>query len=187
MYLGIFGFRWGSAVCASNPERSYTEGEYELAGEWGIPRRIFLLSDESPDLALPASLLGYDKNTQGRQEAFRARVGERLVALVRSPQHLATAITAALADLERQTPETAGEGAAVGSLIGRRQGNIPVHGGEMVRRAVKIDETVERLLAGTAVRVTSLKGAGGVGKTILAELVCRDPRIVAAFLGGSGR
>jgi hypothetical protein len=36
---------------------------YELAGELGITRRIVLLSEDSPELGLPATYLGYDKDT----------------------------------------------------------------------------------------------------------------------------
>ena len=65
-----------------------------------------------------------------------------------------------------------------------RRHNIPGHGEELVRRDGKIDEVVGRLLVDPAVRITSLTGPGGVGKTVLAEQVCRDPRVVDAFPGG---
>jgi NB-ARC domain/Domain of unknown function (DUF4062) len=182
VYVGIFGFRWGSA-CSTNSERSYTEEEYEMAGELGIPRRIFLLDERSSELGISPVELGYEEDTYPKQKAFRERVRKRVVTLVHSPEHLATVIATSLADLERQV-RTKGE-ASTRAVSERRRHNIPVHGDAVVRRDAKIDEVIELLMSGRAVRMTSMRGAGGVGKTILAEQVCRDPRVVEAFPGGT--
>jgi hypothetical protein len=177
VYFGLFGLRWGSAS-ATNPERSYTEEEYEIARELGIPRRIFLLDENSDSLGLPEGELGFADPNVHRQRAFRARVRQRVAALVSSPENLATRITNALLDLQNIYANSGRP------LIGHRTDNIPVPVSEFVERTAQVDEVIGCLLAAPNRRVTSVKGSGGVGKTVLAEMVCRHPHIVAAFPGG---
>jgi hypothetical protein len=161
---------------------SYTEEKHALAGDHGIARRIFMLSEDSTDLGIPPAQLGYGEHTFEMQKAFRGRLSGSLVASVGSPEQLATEISKSLADLERQVRE---DGETDAEHLGRRSHNIPAHGDAVIRRAGKIEDVVERLLAGASVRVASLRGAGGVGKTILAEQVCRDPRVIDRFPGGT--
>jgi hypothetical protein len=82
VYVLIAGFRYGSPVC-DRDELSYTELEYQAAGEAGIPRLIFLLGEEAEG---PAALFR-DSVYGARQERFR----ERLLAADR----LATTVTTA--------------------------------------------------------------------------------------------
>ncbi len=82
-------------------------------------------------------------------------------------------------------------GAAVWPLIAK-QSKVPVRPDPelpewVVSRPVEVDEVVQQLLNGRARTVgitTGLYGAGGFGKTMLAHIVCADPRVRRRFAGG---
>ena len=101
VYVGIVGFRYGSPV-ADDLGRSYTELEYDAAGELGLPRLVFVLDDEAV-LPLPGKFLS-DPEYGHRQARFRERVRTAgpTVAMVSSPDRLETLVFQALTDLRRQ-------------------------------------------------------------------------------------
>ncbi len=71
VYLGIIGLRYGSPV-QDRPDVSYTELEFETAGEAGLQRFVFLLD---PNALVPAARFTDPKHWD-RQEAFRRRLQE---------------------------------------------------------------------------------------------------------------
>jgi hypothetical protein len=107
--LLVAGFRYGSPV-RDRPGLSYTELEFEAAGESGLPRLVFLLSEDAD-----GSLRDPDPVHGARQEEFRRRLRDSgvTVAVVSSPDALETAVlqalyesrrTAATGDRERSGP-----------------------------------------------------------------------------------
>lgn len=69
IYIGILGHRYGTLLPAKN--LSYTEWEFEVAGDAGIPRFIFLLDEEA---AVPKRFV--DESADHPQATFRARASE---------------------------------------------------------------------------------------------------------------
>lgn len=98
VHVLIAGFRYGSPV-RDRPDVSYTELEYQTAGEAGITRLIFLLREGAEG---PAGLFR-DPRFGARQEGFRERLlaADRVADKVTSPDGLETALLHALTMLPR--------------------------------------------------------------------------------------
>jgi hypothetical protein len=156
VYVLIAGFRYGSPV-RDRPEVSYTELEYQTAGEAGIPRLIFLLAEDAEG---PAGLFR-DPQFGARQEGFRERLlaADRVAATVTTPDRLETALLHALTTLPRA--HTAG--VPVG-----RVWNIPARTRGFTGRAGLLAGLRNALLAGGPAALHALHGIGGVGKTTTA-------------------
>ena len=105
VYVGIIGFRYGSPV-RDDPERSYTELEFQAATELGLPRLVFLLNEDAI-LPLPQSDLS-DPRYGKRQSTFRKWIAGAgtTVQRVASPDELELLLFQALTDLGRQAAES---------------------------------------------------------------------------------
>jgi hypothetical protein len=105
VYVGIIGFRYGSPV-RDDPGRSYTELEFDAAGELGLPRLVFVLDEEA---VLPLPNKYQSDPCYGEQQAgFRARVmaAGTTVAAVGSPGGLELGLFQALTDQRGQAAES---------------------------------------------------------------------------------
>jgi hypothetical protein len=177
VYVLIAGFRYGSPV-RDRPEVSYTEWEFEVATELGLPRLVFVLGEGTEG---PVALTR-DVQYGARQDEFRARLAASgmTTSTVTSPAELETKLYQALIELPRDQP---GAGRpAVGPVW-----SVPPLRGDEVKRPELAEELVAAVLAPEASAVgvtTGLVGAGGFGKTTLARMVAHDLRVRARFPGG---
>ena len=185
VYVGIIGFRYGTPVL-DDPERSYTELEFEAASEKGLERLLFLL-DENAVLPLPAKYLS-DLQYGQRQRAFRQRVQSGMIGWVGSPLELHVLLYQAL--MEGQ-PQQIAESMAV------QLDPEPVY---LNGRDSLLAELEARLSAGSGTGPGNvvLSGLAGIGKTSVAvayahrhldgvsvawQLNCEDSEVLAAGFG----
>jgi WD40 repeat protein len=175
VYVLIAGFRYGSPV-RDRPEVSYTELEFQAAGEAGLPRLVFLLGEDAQG---PAGLFR-DSEHGARQDAFRARLGDSglTTATVTTPEGLSEELYQALVSLER----TDGMAGWRGPVFA-----VPPLRGDEVARPGLMAELVEAVTWPGAAAVgmtTGLWGAGGFGKTTLARLLVHREEVRQQFPDG---
>jgi hypothetical protein len=196
VYVGIIGLRYGSAV-RDRRDVSYTELEFEAAGEKGLPRLIFLVREDSRLLPRRRQPAGH----RARQDAFRRRLRDSGLTVVRvgSPAELELAIYQALVELGPTPGAPARLAAAQAHLASMPTDVLPPRGAlpagsrmPLAPNPLFVGRGDELLQVAAALRggdttvalgqVVASTGLGGLGKTQLAvELVHRYGRY---FAGG---
>lgn len=174
VYLGVIGFRYGTPVPGRNDGVSYTEFEFDVADQAGMPRLVFLLDEATA--TIPVALVDVDRSRINR---FRRRLrDERVTVVVANPDDLAARVGEGLATLVRDRRPSQGE-------LRRPWMAPPLD--RMVERPELGDRLIAALTAPGAPEVgltTGLAGAGGFGKTTLAAWVCHRPEIRRRYPGG---
>ncbi len=157
VYVLVAGFRYGSPA-RGQPEMSYTELEFDAATDVGMPRLVFLLSEDAEG---PGTLF-LDPQYGARQAAFRQRVLDSGLSAneVRTPDGLEAALFQALAQL----PRAQSSGVPVG-----RVWNIPARSVEFTGREDLLCGLRAALESGGPAVVQAVHGMGGVGKSTLAK------------------
>lgn len=174
LYVGIFAWRYG--FVPPGHDRSITELEYRAASEAGKPRLIFLVDDAAP---WPRNQI--EGGTGGQKiEQLRAELAtNHVVSFFKNAEDLARLVTLAVAHRAQQRldedvaglrTQQAGEQRAR-AREGERVVNLPPI--EVARFAGREVEQVDlrRFLADAGVRLVSVVGRGGMGKSALASRV----------------
>ena len=183
VYVGIFGFRYGTLVRDEPlPSRSYTELEFDTAAAVGKPRLIFLLSD---DLSVEVPSTFFQDSARDRQDSLRRRAREDAgltVTTVRSPGDLEIKLYQALRDLAQSM-----EGQAASSWSLEHDPEFNRHWGPRSRGVAVDAEEGDRFRGRRAAfsrirswfddvaptrRIMAVTGSPGVGKSaILGRIV----------------
>ncbi len=156
VHLLLAGFRYGVTV-PERPELSYPEHEFEVAGELGIPRLVFLLGDRVQGSAA----LFVDPRHGGRQVGFRLRLRDSGVVTsdVDSPDHAETVVYEALTALRRARCALAPPG---------RAWSLPARPAGFAGRTQQLAALRAALTGPRPAVVQTLHGGGGAGKTSIA-------------------
>lgn len=182
VYVAILGTRYGSPV-RDRPEVSYTELEFDTATANKIHRLVFVVDTDADGLGLPPSAL-IDHEYGARQEAFRRRAKDQDLTAqpFKNPDDLRALVFQSLRErADRLAEETT---TRVNAGIEREQQPAEpqrvretkfVNVAPMTAPTSFQDRHVEtgllaRFLADPALRVITVVGRGGIGKT---AMVCR--------------
>ena len=177
VYVGVLGTRYGSPV-RDRPEVSYTELEFDTATEAGLDRLVFMLDTDADNVGIPPAQL-IDREFGDRQDAFRDRVRDSGLTAQSfgNPAKLGQLV-------ERSLRELADTRRRMDSGIKREQVPAepqPVRASKFVNPPPAMAPTwfqdrqvetglVARHVGDPGIRLVTVVGRGGVGKT---AMVCR--------------
>ena len=174
VYVGVLGTRYGSPV-RDRPEMSYTEQEFDTATQAGMDRLVFMLDMDAEGIAIPLSEI-IDLEFGSRQGAFRRRIQESglVTRSFSSPAELGQLV-------ERSLRELAGTRRRISSGIQREGASRKPEPSKFVNPSPAVAPTwfqgrknetqlLARYVADPGIRVVSVVGRGGIGKT---AMVCR--------------
>lgn len=179
VFLAVIGQRYGSLVPNLTPDVSYCEYEFAQAEALGKPCILLLLADEAP---IPRSLMDLD----GRSIAHfrrRLKMSGRTIGTFWSPRDLKGLVSDSLLHVRGPHP--------TGALpLTRASETVPwmvPSLGNLTHRSSIASDLHDLLMQGTSLNVgivASVEGAGGIGKTSLAAMVCGEPSLRHRYPGG---
>jgi tetratricopeptide (TPR) repeat protein len=179
LYIGIFAWRYG--YVPPGQERSITELEYRQAGHSSLERLIFLLDEDAP---WPRSKM--EKGAGGEKiEALRAELArEHTVQFFKSPEELAGQVATSVAKwAQAQLDARMGRLRARRDQADRERREMRERQRVVNLRPLDVAHFKDRLreiqalcdhLADASVRLVSVVGRGGMGKTALVSRVLAD-------------
>ena len=187
VYVGLIGLRYGTPV-RDQSEVSYTELEFDTAGEAGLPRLMFLLDENAAVPIPPGRLLDADPDRQAQQRAFRAKVLDSGITAgtFASPEQLELLLLHALQETRPQAGQAviAGPGEVRPDPgIARPRPMIPAQRvvGERVSTAVDVFRdriefraTLRGLVLAREKPMICVTGRRGIGKSGLVARVLAD-------------
>lgn len=179
IYVGIFAWRYGHIP--PGQERSITELEYRHAGESGLERLIFLLDEHVP---WPRSKMekgmGGEKIKALRRELMTAHV----VGFFKDPEELAGQVAASVAVWAQERLDAQMESLrARQSQADKERREMRARQRVVNLRPLDVVHFKDRLremralcdhLADASVRLVSVVGRGGMGKTALVSRILAD-------------
>ena len=168
--VGLIGLRYGSPV-RDQPDVSYTELEFQVATELGIPRLVFLL-DEDATVQIPLiRVIDGDPGLQARQRTFRMRVLDSGVTTGKfaSPEQLEVLVLQAL---QESRP-------SAWSLVAAQKAGLPPPP-HLVGRGSEVASLVAAWL-GTPPEPVAVLGAPGIGKSTICLAALHDEQVVQSF------
>ena len=172
VYVGVLGTRYGSPV-RGKPGTSYTELEFDTATQAGLDRLVFMLDMDAEGIAIPPSEI-IDLEFGSRQDDFRRRIQESglVTRSFSSPAELGQLV-------ERSLRELAGTRRRISSGIQREGASRKPEPSKFVNPPPAVAPTwfqgrkvetrlLARYVADPGIRVVTVVGRGGIGKTAMA-------------------
>ena len=187
LYIGIFAWGYGYIPPGQPPgqEQSITELEYRQAGQSGLERLIFLLDEDAPwPRQYMDEVTGEGERGQKIKALRQELMAAHLVQFFKSPEELAEQVAASVAEWAQAQLDT-----RMDALRTRRdqadRERRQMHERQRVvnLRPLDVAHFKDRLreiqalcdhLADASVRLVSVVGRGGMGKTALVSKVLAD-------------
>ena len=171
VYVGLIGLRYGTPV-RDMLTVFYTELEFDTATAAGLSRLVFLLDEDAAVPIPPGRLIDGDPGLQARQRAFRAKLLDAGVMVVKfaTPEQLELLLLQALQETRPK---------AESPVAAWHRSRLPAEP-NLVGRDAEVGALVEAWLAVPPEPVAVL-GAPGIGKSTICLAALYDQQVQERF------